>query len=722
MKVAFAVVLAVLAAWAGGSPVHAAARERNPRIGDVTPQRLVEQKAAEWLTPGRDWRQSYHSPLSAISKANVRRLGFAWSHDIAFNASFQATPIVVDGVMFTSANRGAVHALEARSGAVRWSFEPELDPAIFRSQCCGGVNRGVAVWRGKVYVAAVDGQLYALDAGTGAIVWRVRTIEDLSRSYTSTGAPYIAGNRVVIGNSGAEYDARGYITAYDAETGRLAWRFFTVPGDPKKGFEHPELEKAASTWDPHSLWEVGLGGTAWDGMAYDPALNLLYVGTGNGTPWNRKLRSPAGGDNLFLSSILAINPDTGRLVWHYQTTPGDNWDYTATQKLILADLEIGGALRKVLMQAPKNGFFYVIDRATGELISARPHVYVNWASHVDPKTGRPVETGKGDYSQAPKLVFPTTQGAHNWNPMSYSPRTGLVYIPAQEAGEVFGLPSVPFEYRKDQWNIGMVQRRPIPGPLGLSSPATREWPSLEVLRGAEPDPAPRRWLRAWDPVRQRLVWQVEMPGGVDNSGFSARKLAGVLSTAGDLVFQGDVDGHLRVFDARTGQTLHDIDVGTSITAAPMSYAIGGEQYIALMAGANAGDPSFVDYKYGNMGRVVAFKLGGGSVPKRPVLARSHDVDAPPALPDAGTGAQIEEGGRLFESHCAACHAYEARAPDLTRMSVETHREFFRIVREGTRVLRGMPTFGDALSERQAEAVHAYIVHVAWQNHRNKQPR
>ena len=377
-------------------------------VGNVIQSRLLtdENESGMWLTGGRDFRQSYFSPLDSINKNNVEQLGFAWAHDVDTTHGFEATPIVLDGVMYSSGPKGAVYALDAKTGVKVWQFDPQIDSEFLASVCCGLVNRGVSVFEGKVYVASVDGHLYALNAKTGVVSWKTDTIVDNTRGYTVTGAPYIANNVVVIGNSGAEYDARGYVTAYDLKTGKQAWRFFTVPGNPKREFEHPELAMAATTWDPNSRWEVGLGGTVWDGMAYDPELNMLYIGTGNAALYPRTLRSPSGGDNLFVSSIIAINPDTGRMLWYYQTTPGDSWDYTATQKMILAELRINNKKRKVIMQAPKNGFFYVIDRVTGELISAEPYANVNWASHIDKITGRPVETEHADYFTEPKLIFP----------------------------------------------------------------------------------------------------------------------------------------------------------------------------------------------------------------------------------------------------------------------------------------------------------------------------
>jgi len=676
-------------------------------IGHVTPQRLLgaPTEPGEWFTGGRDYQQSYYSPLDQINKHNVKQLGFAWSYDIASSSRLEATPIVVDGVMFTSGNKGMVYALDARTGAERWVFDPHIDLAAMRLTCCGPVNRGVAVWRGSVYVGSLDGYLYALSADTGVVLWKVDTIVDRSRAYTITGAPYIAKGLVVIGNGGADLDARGYITAYEVKTGKLAWRFFIVPGDPKKDFEHAELLGAVKTWDPNSLWEVGGGGTAWDAMAYDPKLNLLYVGTGNAIPFPRKLRSPAGGDNLFLSSILALNPDTGRLIWYYQTVPGENWDYTATQKMILAELKIDGRARQVIMQAPKNGFFYVLDRKTGELLSARPYVYVNWASHVDLKTGRPVETGQGDYSEGPKLVFPSTHGGHNWHPMAYNLKTGLVYIPAIEMAEVFGMRAEPFSYTKQRGNSGVIHFPPSLRAQGRLAEITKHWPSLEALSAGQPDYRPRTFLRAWDPVRQRLVWEVET---TDDSGLGSFATSGVMTTAGGLVFQGrnnmrELDkgmGRMAIFDADSGAQLYSIDVGETVHAAPMSYEVDRKQYLAFMEGGRSG------------GRIVALKLGGGVVPKsREVEGGSMDSLEPP-ISSFGTPAQIARGAQLFQRNCEICHADASRAPDLTKMSKQTHREFLDIVLGGIRAEKGMGSFKGVLSEEDVQAIHAYLTATA----------
>jgi quinohemoprotein ethanol dehydrogenase len=662
----------ILIASLAGCTGHDATRSVTERpIGDVNWDRLlrIEAEPGAWLTGGRDYQQTYYSPLTDINAGNIQSLGYAWSYDIDFNAPFEATPIVVDSMMYTSGNRGEVYSIDAKSGALRWSFKPAIDPRVLPVLCCGEVNRGVAVWHGRVYVASLDGYLYALDASTGSVLWKVDTITDRGRAYSSTGAPYIANDLVVIGNGGGDGSVRGYITAYDTKTGRQAWRFYTVPADPAlMGYESPELQMAAKTWELNSQWHGGLGGSAYDGMAYDPTLNLLYVGTGNGWAWARKDRSPSGGDNLFISSILAINADSGRLVWYYQTTPGDNWDYDATAKPMLLDLQWGGRARKILVQAAKNGFIYLLDRVSGELLSAKAYAQVSWASGVDLHSGRPTETGEGDYSLQDKIVYPAEIGAHGWYPMSYSRKTHLVYIPVLEQGFVF--------------SMKMELRTLLP---------TR----------------PQTFLRAWDLAGERLVWQVDTTvlGGEHGN----RRAAGVMTTASNLVFQGSVDGKFRVFDGIAGTLLRSIDVGTSMVAAPMSYRIGGAQYVAIMAGVGSYEqenPNFADVRYGNRGRVVAFRLGGGDVPHRPEILHSQaDLSAP--ISQGAAPEKVALGASVFTRHCAICHLH-GRAPDLYQLSEHAERQFMDIVMKGTRVDRGMGNFGAILNADEAEAVHAYL--------------
>ncbi len=404
----------------------------------VTEARLLSAgtDTSNWLTHGRTYDEQRFSPLDQVNADNVGDLGLAWYFDIPTNRGIESTPLVIDGVMVVTGSWSTVFALDAKTGEQIWAYDPEVPKIWGKNACCDVVNRGVAAWGDKVYVGTIDGYLVALQAVDGSVAWRVNTI-DRDWPYTITGAPRVVKGNVLIGNGGGEMGVRGYITAYDAETGNQNWRFHTVPGNPEDGFEDEAMAMAAETWTGE-WWQYGGGGTVWDSMAYDPELDLLYIGVGNGAPWNRQIRSPDGGDNLFLSSIVALKPDTGEYVWHYQTTPGESWDYTAAQHIILADLEIDGQLRKVAMQAPKNGFFYVLDRETGELISAENYVPVTWATGIDQETGRPIETANARYTDGPSLLLPGPVGGHNWQPMAFSPDTQLVYLPAQEIPNLYG--------------------------------------------------------------------------------------------------------------------------------------------------------------------------------------------------------------------------------------------------------------------------------------------
>jgi PQQ-dependent dehydrogenase (methanol/ethanol family) len=419
----------------------------NPAGGAVTAARILkaDEEAGNWLTHGRTYSEQRFSPLQGISSDNVDELGLAWSYPLGIYRGIEATPLIIDGVMYTTGAWSVVFALDAATGKLLWTYDPQVAKAKGVDACCDVVNRGVAAWGDKIYVGTLDGRLVALDRDSGKVAWSVPTF-DPELAYTITGAPRVIKGKVLIGSGGGEYDVRGYISAYDAETGAMDWRFYTVPGNPADGQESPALEMAVKTWNGQ-WWKMGGGGTVWDSMAYDPELDLLYIGVGNGTPWNQRIRSPGGGDNLFLSSIVALKPDTGEYVWHYQTTPGETWDYTATQPIMLVDLEIAGEPRKVLMQAPKNGFFYVIDRVTGEFISANNYVPINWATHVDPETGRPVETEDARYPGKDVLIYPSPFGAHNWHPWSCNPATGLVYLPAQEIFHIYRDEPGGFEYR-----------------------------------------------------------------------------------------------------------------------------------------------------------------------------------------------------------------------------------------------------------------------------------
>jgi len=708
--IVLALILGTLSLAGCGNEQAATTATRTYGAVDRTRLLAADDEPQNWMTEGRDFGKSHFSALDQINVDTVGRLGFAWDYQTGTSRGLEATPIVVDGVLYTSGTTGRAYALDAATGEEIWRFDPQSDSQYNRWACCDEVNRGLAVWDGMVYVGSFDGRLFGLDAATGAIVWQVDTIIDHDRGYSVSGAPEVAGDVVVIGNAGADYDARGYISAYDLKTGELAWRFFTVPGDPARGYEHAELEDiAAPTWDPNSRWDVGGGGTVWNSMVYDPELNLLYVGTGNAALFNWHERSPSGGDNLFLCSILAINPDTGRLVWYYQQVPREGWDYTATQPMILADVELDGRVRQVLMQAPKAGFFYILDRATGELLSADKYVPVNWATHVDLATGRPaIDLAQVDYQNGPVFVVPSGMGGHAWNPMAFSPDTGLVYIPAIEGGAITYDPTDGHTYRPRQANSGNTT---LFGDSMLADPDLAPPPVRDMLRElqASGEAAQRAVLKAFDPDTGQVRWEQEGVGFWDR--------AGVLATGGNLVFQGTDTGHLKAFDARTGQELLDIDVGTSIVAAPMTYAVDGVQYIALMAGWGGGGwfaphATSAVVRYGNAGRIIAFRLDGGQVRLPAPLTSVAPIPEPPA--QFGTAEQIQRGGQLFARSCAICHANidYGMTPDLRRMSADTHASFNAIVLQGARRYRGMPQWDDVLTEDDAAAIHAYLIDLA----------
>jgi len=680
-------VLGLLVSWAA----LAATPEDMRKAASVDGARIgkADSEPGNWLSNGRTYSEQRFSPLKAIDTKNVGTLGMAWAHDMDSTRGLEATPIVIDGVMYLTGTWSIVQAIDARTGKNLWTFDPEVPGQWARYACCDVVNRGVAVWEGKVYVGTIDGRLIALDAGTGKPVWSVDTI-DGKAPYTITGAPRVVKGKVIIGNGGAELGVRGFITAYDATTGKQAWRFYTVPGDPAKPFEHPELAAAAKTWKGGEWWKIGGGGTAWDGMAYDPDMNLLYVGTGNGSPWIRYLRSPGGGDNLYLSSILAIDPDTGHLKWHYQTTPGDTWDFTATQPVILADMKIDGRDRKVLMQAPKNGFFYVLDRATGEVLSAKAYIGMNWANGFDMKTKRPIENPEMNFKDGKmKVIKPSPAGGHNWHPMSFSPDTGLVYIPIHEI-------SFPYSYDTHHsykqvpgwWNLG-IDMDHLTDLTAYADP--------EKLSG---------YLLAWDPVKQEARWTVEYPGA---------RNGGTLATAGNLVFMGAADGTFSAFNATTGERVWTVQTGLGIIAAPVSYELDGEQYVAVMAGygggviAGAYDPASAIAKYLNEGKLLTFKVGGGPVPKPTV--RDNTIPEPP--PMTASAETVAHGAQAFTKVCGFCHGFGAVsslvAPDLRHISNETRDNLEEIVLHGALAGRGMPNFSDMLNAEDVAAIRAYLI-------------
>ena len=652
-------------------------------VADVGAARIIaaDREPGNWLSHGRSYDEQRFSPLSRINDKNIDKLGLAWYFNLNQKFGLEGTPLVVDGIMYVTSAWNVIYAIDARDGRELWHYDPKMRRDWLRYTCCGNINRGLAVWKGKLYEGTLDGRLIAVDAATGKLAWEVQTT-DPEQAYSITGAPRVVNGKVIIGNSGAEYGVRGYVTAYDAASGKQVWRFYTVPGNPADGFESPAMEMAARTWSGE-WWKMGGGGTPWDNFAYDPELNLLYIGTGNGGPWSRQTRSPGGGDNLFLSSIIAVNADTGKYVWHYQTTPGDDWDFTATQQMVLADLDINGTRRKVLMQAPKNGFFYVIDRASGELLRADAIVPLRWASHVDMSTGRPVENPGARYGADGILLSPGPNGAHDWQPMSFNPGTGLVYLPIHDMSWIYAR-DANFKFRPERrWNAG-------------SSPDVSPIPAA----GAAPQTGS---LLAWDPVKGKAAWKVDL--GKPWNG-------GVLSTAGNLVIEGAADGRFVIYDAGSGARLWEMPIHTGAQAGPISYEVDGEQYIAVAAGwtgAMVLMGNNVGPIYTAQSRILAFKLGGTmQLPEPPA-----PVTPPQPPPSTASAHEITHGGQLYGDLCGNCHGFNAISggtiPDLRYMTPETHAQFKDIVLGGIRLANGMASFADVLSPDDVEAVHAYVI-------------
>ena len=666
-------------------------------VGAVQDKQIstIEDNSGDWLTYGRNYGEERFSPLGQITKENVGQLGLAWSLNLGTKRGIEATPLVVDGIMFISGPWSVVYAINTRNGKLLWTYDPQVPKEFGEKACCDVVNRGVAMYKGNIFVGTLDGRLVSINAATGKKKWEVLTVSH-DRSYTITGAPRVMDGKVMIGNSGAEFGVRGYVTAYDAMTGKKIWRFYTVPGNPANGFEHPEMKEAAKTWNGE-WWKYGGGGTAWDAFAYDPKLKLIYVGTGNGSVWNREIRSPGGGDNLYLSSILAIHAETGKLKWHYQTTPGDSWDFTAVQQIILTQLEIKGKKREVLMQAPKNGFFYVLDRNTGELLSAEPYVYVNWASKVDMKTGRPVETPNARYIKTNEQIYPSPYGAHNWQPMAFNPKTKLVYIPAREQSMMYGNEQ-DFVYDKDYWSLGIGI-----GVGGNPANPTNMDPKFPKSFGK---------LIAWDPVQNKEVWS-KVEKTVWNSG--------VLTTS-DLVFQGNAEGDFNALDARTGQVLWTKNLGTGIVAPPITYLVDGVQYVTIAVGwGGASGIANRNTEQINPGTVYTFAIGKNTA--MPVFEKQAKKEYL-TLPVEITEAQVEKGGNLFGKYCSACHNLNAgnpggNIPNLTYSHPDIMSAFHQIVGDGIFLPKGMPKFKGRLSDVDISNIKGYILSSAKKNRESK---
>ena len=665
-------------------------------LATVVDQERLEAAAQEgdnWLTYGHDYGEQRYSPLGQINTENVARLGLAWSYDLDTHRGQESSPLEVDGVLYTTSAWSKLQAFDVETGKLLWSYDPKVPGEAGAKACCDVVNRGAAIWNGKLFVGTLDGRLIAVDAKTGQPKWSVVTV-DQRQHYTITGAPRVVKGKVIIGNGGAEFGVRGYVSAYEADTGKLAWRFYTVPGDPSQPFENPVLEKAAATWTGE-WWKGGGGGTVWDAIAYDPELDLLYVGVGNGSPWNQRIRSPGGGDNWFLASIVALRPDTGEYVWHFQTTPGESWDYTATQSIILADIKIGDGVRKLLMQAPKNGFFYVLDRESGQFISAQKYVDVNWASGVDPDTGRPIENPAARFyaTGTPSIQAPGPFGGHNWQPMAYSPITGLAYIPANDM--VFPYIDDPnFVERKFAMNLG------VDG-VGASLPQ-------DAKIKAAVKAATRGHLSAWNPVEQREAWRVQYPSPWNG---------GVLATAGGLVFQGTANGELRAYRADNGKQLWSFPAQTGVMAPPITFRVNGTQYVSVVTGWGgafpnvAGEVSWIAGRLPNHSRVLTFKIGG-TAQLPPVVPAIAQIPEPPR--STAGASTVANGKTLYHRYCFYCHGDAAVSggvvPDLRHSSVLGDAAVWAsIVRKGALSTNGMIAFGEEVSASDAEAIRAYVI-------------
>jgi quinohemoprotein ethanol dehydrogenase len=664
-------VVALLAAQAGGA---FAAGVDHKRILNA------DSEPGQWFTVGRGYDEQRYSPLARINTENVSQLGLAWYADFDTNRGQEASPLVIDGMLYVTTAWSKVHAFNAKTGKPLWSFDPEVPGQTGIKGCCDVVNRGLAAWGGNVYVGSYDGRLIALNARTGKVVWSVIAV-DPAKAYTSTGAPRIANGKIIIGNAGSEIGVRGYVSAYDARNGKLLWRFYTVPGDPAKPYENQQLRDAAATWTGDLYWKLG-GGTVWDGIVYEPATNLVYFGTANGTPWVAEARSPGGGDNLFLNSIIAVDADTGKYAWHYQTTPAETWDYDSTSPLMMADLDIDGGKRRVVMQISKNGFFYALDAASGKLLRAKNYTAVSWATHVDMQTGRPVEVPAARFGRTGKAVVvqPGGQGAHSWHPMAFSRRTNLLYTPIVETSQGFA-PDPDYVPRENAANAG----------TGRAPPTVYDGVHADVPRTA------RAFLIAWDPVNVREVWRSDLRGTI---------ASGVLATAGGLVFQGAQRGELAAFRDSDGRKLWSTDPQTGVVAAPVSYEVDGEQYIAQLAGYGTRD-----YYSGNNSRLLVYKLGGrAQLPPQAALPPARPLDPPAAF---GTPAQLARGERVYSDNCTMCHdtQYGNRGlfPDLRYSPLlKSAQAFQAVVLGGALEPRGMASFKERFGAEDAEAVRAYI--------------
>lgn len=670
-----------------GSELAGKSRDNPRMLADV-------EDGSNWASYGRTFGDNHYSPLAQITEANVTGLRLLWAIDVDAGETTYAAPLAVDGILYYATGLSIVHAVDAATGKLLWRYDPDVASVAGQTMRLGYGPRGLAWFEDKVYVATLDGRLIAIDAKTGKPAWSTATVDKASGLYV-TGAPRIFNGKVMIGNAGDDTKAvRGYASAYDARTGKLVWRFHMVPGDPAKGFENKAMEMAAATWKGER-WKEGGGGAPWNAMTYDPELNRVYIGTGNGSPWNQKIRSPGGGDNLFLSSIVALDADTGEYLWHYQTNPGETWDYNSAMDIEVATLEIQGVKRQVLLHAPKNGFFYVIDRVTGKLISAEPFAKVTWASKIDLATGRPVENPEARYPDGHAVVWPFGNGAHNWQPMSFSPKTRLVYLPTTNMPSVLNDSGVDFA----GW------RRPKDASLenGLN---IRKMMASSVDIPA--DAPPEGTLQAWDPVRQRAVWSVKLASATNG---------GVMSTGGNLVFQGQADGWFVARSAVSGEKLWSFYAQNGIISSPITYTANGKQLVTIVTGFNGTAAIFGpasaklgwDYR-SQRRRVLTFSLDG-----KATLPQGDGRHFPVPVDDAGfrvDALKADRGSVTYFNKCFVCHGAGViaggTAPDLRASSVPLYPEAFdTVVRGGALVQNRMPRF-EELTSSDLEDLRHYV--------------
>ena len=648
----------------------------------VQPGGATGSGSQDWPSHNGNASEDAYSALDRINNSNVKKLGLAWSLDLAGEQSLEATPIAANGVLYFTGSHAAVYAVDAVTGKLKWKFDPQSwkhNPA--KLTFIFGVNRGAAYANGRVFSGTLDGRLLALDAKSGSLLWSVQTVPEVGAK-TITGAPRTFNGKVIIGNAGADSGERGYVSAYDAASGRQLWRFYTTPGAPEENKGNPAMERAAATWSGE-YWKTGTGGGVWDSITVDPELNRIYLGTGNGGPYDPAVRSPGNGDNLYTASIVALDADTGKYLWHYQINPRDAWDFDSTQQMALAELLIGGERRKVLMQAPKNGFFYVLDRQTGQLISAEKLGKVTWADRIDLATGRPVEAKGARYDGGDALVWPSAVGAHSWQSMSFSPKTGLAYIPYMQVG------------------VHLHKGAPQPGVFYIGG--------LNMSGVLADEQDGKGALVAWDPVAQKARWRVQLPTLWNG---------GTLATAGDLVFQGTGDGYFTAYDGATGERLWQFNAGLGIIGAPMSYSLRGKQYVSILVGYGGATAIWSElmpggWKYGAQPRrLLTFTLDGQAELPR-TAPRDNSVKAVDDPTIQIREADVMTGQAIFNLACAVCHGLNLRSPgspgpDLRESRIALSEQgVFAVVHEGTLLERGMPQY-TTLGPQQIREIYAYI--------------